>query len=548
MSGPVYILNWLSGIEGNIGLEETDNDINIDTLPISGDHRPRRSFKRCHSRTRSPHALPLTPPMSTTPRKRQRRTEAPLPHLHGEQAPTVAAVVNSIGVDVDEDVELGWDADADAGVDLDLDIDPDDTPRQHHHHHSRARSTKTSSRSSTTSRDTVTTTGTRSGTGTGTDTGSRTGASSPRKRLARLEIGEHAVDSHPLSLASSHLGRLPMRLTRLMGDLEDVAIGARPVIPIGLREQFRSFSSPSHEHYNTAVRPMPDSIFAPETDHDHALSPSPALADVLGILYEATRAHDKMLDEAGWNAAVHFPLLKLALHGSLNKRRRQLVDIEMCTTAGIIAEYHHVHSSTPKKVDFVLTLEPSADPDPYDSAAAVRQVEQIRSRSPCFSINHTAFEPLLKCPIAVSIETKRPGGGGAEGATVQAGVWAAAQWSSLQARIEKQHMQEPQQQHHHHQGLPEDLYLPAMVVVGHDWTLAATTRTGTKTTLWTDFPIGDTRSVIGIYRLVWAIQRVSEWASSEYWPWYKMAVLGIRRLPDDIAVSGLDGSVGDCST
>lgn len=153
-----------------------------------------------------------------------------------------------------------------------------------------------------------------------------------------------------------------------------------------------------------------------------------------------------------------------------------LISIQYSTTAGIIAEYHHVHSSTSKKVDFVLTLEPGADPNPHSAAAAVRQIEQIRSRSPCFSINHTAFEPLLKCPIAVSIETKRPGGGGssgAEGATVQAGVWAAAQWSLLQARVREQQQ--------HLADLPELLYLPAVVVVGHDWTLAATTRSGPKT-------------------------------------------------------------------
>lgn len=163
-----------------------------------------------------------------------------------------------------------------------------------------------------------------------------------------------------------------------------------------------------------------------------------------------------------------------------------------------------------------MIIEPSADPNPRHAAAAVSQIDQLRSQSPCLSINHTAFEPLLRCPIAVCMETKRPGAGD-EVATVQAGIWAAAQWSLLESLTTIEGNCQ----------LPGHIYLPAIVVVGHDWSLAATTRSGTETTIWSDFPIGNTRTILGIYHIIWALQRLSIWAGEEYWTWYKDAVLGI---------------------
>ncbi|KAF3759876.1 hypothetical protein M406DRAFT_243505, partial [Cryphonectria parasitica EP155] len=127
-------------------------------------------------------------------------------------------------------------------------------------------------------------------------------------------------------------------------------------------------------------------------------------------------------------------------------------------------------------------------------------IDVLRTRSPCFSINHTDFEPLLRSPIAISIETKHPSASG-EGAALQVGVWQAAQWSLLQSLTQSQPTSCSST------ALPA--FLPAITVVGHDWTLAATTRLGQKTTLWTDCPIGHTRNIIGIYRIIWAIQQLA---------------------------------------
>ncbi|KAI6523612.1 hypothetical protein MCOR16_007174 [Pyricularia oryzae] len=139
-------------------------------------------------------------------------------------------------------------------------------------------------------------------------------------------------------------------------------------------------------------------------------------------------------------------------------------------------------------------------------------IEILRRRTPGTSINHTDFGPLNKWPIALSVETKRPGESG-EKAELQVGVWQAAQWRLLewQRQEQKHKLQIPQ---HSRQSLaamdvedetvegaavvgvmdpntagittpsqtsippttPDLVFLPALIIVGHDWKFAATTR------------------------------------------------------------------------
>ncbi|POS68968.1 hypothetical protein DHEL01_v212638 [Diaporthe helianthi] len=391
------ILDWLKGTQ----IAEAQPQVLSSSNNPSGD---RPSCQSSTAPTQRKRSLPLSPPVSTTvPRKRFRLTATSItpdgdPQGTDDELPAIDTDNNSTGLDLDA------------------------TPRARRDQYAspRARPTNETSFSGQSKRR-RSKSATTSSTGTGL---------SPRKKLAQIAVGQHAIESHPLSLASPHLNRLPSSLRTLMLELEDVSMGTRPVVSRRIRPDFGLFSSPSHAQYDPAVRPIPDSFFAPPEERD-SVGPTPSLTDVLGILHEANRAYDKMLDEA---------------------------------------EYHHVNSTTTNKVDFVLIIEPSADPNPRHAAAAVSQIDQLRSQSPCLSINHTAFEPLLRCPIAVCMETKRPGAGD-EVATVQAGIWAAAQWSLLESLTTIEGNCQ----------LPGHIYLPAIVVVGHDWSLAATTRSGTET-------------------------------------------------------------------
>ncbi|KAF3768168.1 hypothetical protein M406DRAFT_253406 [Cryphonectria parasitica EP155] len=285
-------------------------------------------------------------------------------------------------------------------------------------------------------------------TATSSSTSVSAAASSPCKLLAELNIGNHAVDSHPLSLASVYAHRLPVPLVALLEDLENVATGC-PIVSAALQPDFDRLAA------HQSVRRRPNTIYAP-TPERNAVGPYPPLDNVLALLAEAEQCNDRKQSEASWNAAMHFPLLRLAVHGQ-GARKSQLVDVEMCTTASIIKEYHCMQLLTSKKVDMAMIIEPTANET--NSTEAVKRINILRTRSPCFSINHTNFELLLQSLIAISIETKHPSASG-EDAALQVSVWQAAQWSLLQSLTQPQPTSSS--------SIALLAFLPAITVVSHD--------------------------------------------------------------------------------
>lgn len=150
------------------------------------------------------------------------------------------------------------------------------------------------------------------------------------------------------------------------------------------------------------------------------------------------------------------------------------------TTAGIIKEYL-VPSLLPKKVDFCIVLDPRSSPDEKDKAMADR-IDQRRRTCPLTSINHTDLDSLISRPIVVSIETKRDGGS-LEQAQPQAGTWQSAHWNVL-ARLVAGDGPDGTRELSSGSDGPDPLdalpFLPAIIIQGHEWSLAATTRVGTK--------------------------------------------------------------------
>jgi len=120
-------------------------------------------------------------------------------------------------------------------------------------------------------------------------------------------------------------------------------------------------------------------------------------------------------------------------------------------------------------VDFAIYLRPSFSDVASDRTEAAEALRNLRSAAPELSANHTDMEPLKEGPITVSVETKRSGDG-ADKAELQIGTWQAAQWKMLAQQTERVGGSL--------QGLP---FLPCLIIHGHDWNFAATSREGTKT-------------------------------------------------------------------
>ncbi|KAI0105485.1 hypothetical protein GGR51DRAFT_190560 [Nemania sp. FL0031] len=91
-----------------------------------------------------------------------------------------------------------------------------------------------------------------------------------------------------------------------------------------------------------------------------------------------------------------------------------------------------------------------------------------------YNINHTDHYPLRQKPIVLSAGSRKPGEGFKE-AQVQLSVWQGAQWALLESLIEITKGDG--------KGATQPLipFLPALIIQGHEWSFAATTRSGKQT-------------------------------------------------------------------
>ncbi|KAI6522271.1 hypothetical protein MCOR05_010344 [Pyricularia oryzae] len=121
---------------------------------------------------------------------------------------------------------------------------------------------------------------------------------------------------------------------------------------------------------------------------------------------------------------------------------------------------------------------------------------KMRRLLPTKAINQTDFDPVRKWPIFLSIETQRPSKSEEE-AELQVGIWLTAQWKLLQKltsicrelRRGQPHQQQQQKQLAQSVEETDSLglaplpglgFLPAIVIVGHEWKFSALTVEGNK--------------------------------------------------------------------
>jgi len=101
---------------------------------------------------------------------------------------------------------------------------------------------------------------------------------------------------------------------------------------------------------------------------------------------------------------------------------------------------------------------------------------------------------------------------------VQLAVWAAAQMEKLNALS----------------GTLAPIGIPLVSVEGHDWRLYNTYQERGETVrqiVWGNDLFGDSSSILGIYKVIAAIQILAEWSHTEYRTWFKKYVL---KLPAEI--------------
>ncbi|KAH6871897.1 hypothetical protein B0T10DRAFT_450059 [Thelonectria olida] len=295
---------------------------------------------------------------------------------------------------------------------------------------------------------------------------------------------------------------MPGSLRDFIPSIEMIATGFQ-IVPAHLETEI-SRLAPSRQslkhffpHFYAPAASQSDSEQASKTD-------TSILTDIFRIVDKAKECLNRGQDEAGWNNLVHTPVLEMALYGR-DAWGKQLAGFCPCMSAGIIPRYR-IDNVAGKKIDYALFIDPTHDAD------ATSQIEALYEGQG--SVNHTNFAPLQKCPVTVSIETKRPDES-QQRANIQMGIWQAAQWRALEQLAGSTALKSLE-------------FLPGVLVIGHQWNFVATSYKNGRTTLWTERSIGSTQTEFGAFQIMAGIFKLRKWSLDVFWPWYKLHVLKIE--------------------
>ncbi|EWZ83113.1 hypothetical protein FOWG_13046 [Fusarium oxysporum f. sp. lycopersici MN25] len=306
----------------------------------------------------------------------------------------------------------------------------------------------------------------------------RSGASSPRKQLAVMALSSHGVETHAMSDPSG----LPPSLADMRTKLLQFSCGRGNLGENGL-ESIQD---------ETAARALHPDMAAIYEDKEFCCS---ARRDKLGltlspedVVYILECAGDCLRiggSEAAWNHEVHFPLLCLVL------RNRS----KGASSASIIPDYR-IRFAPDKKIDFCVYLDPHHDPNNANIASTV---DTFRSRLPGLSINPTDDLSLLSNPIAIPIETKRPGEG-LDTANFQVATFLTAHLTLLQ-RLVDAGASVPVGDGEKAPSVDDLGFLPGLIVQGNTWNFIAASRQDSRIVVWSETSLGSTGDIFDIYQI-----------------------------------------------
>ncbi|KAK6850566.1 hypothetical protein PG987_000200 [Apiospora arundinis] len=293
-------------------------------------------------------------------------------------------------------------------------------------------------------------------TGSPSSRSSHSSRASPSKRMSRLELASDPVIKEQISFADN---RMPAELKDMLAALGNFARAS--VVPVYLESAINERKAWDSNLYNFYPNVYQTSSTDDATvEKAAALDPKLYLHQVMQVFAAAKECFTEDHSEAGWNSEVHCHVFRLGLGTIADDVRapteeqdyQTRVRAMLCTAAKLKG-----HQRGAKMVDFCLFVEPQNE----DYA----KVEELRARDglEC-SVNHTDYNPLRRRPIVLSAESKRSGEEWNH-AQVQLGVWQAAQWSLLQ-RLAR---------------TPLIPFLPALIIHGHEWSFAATSKHGKQT-------------------------------------------------------------------
>ncbi|UPL02763.1 hypothetical protein LCI18_013697 [Fusarium solani-melongenae] len=293
------------------------------------------------------------------------------------------------------------------------------------------------------------------------DRSSVSGQSSPSKQARNVELQKTSFKPVSFSLQQD---QQPLSLKAICPGLTRIGHGEK-LLPDTLRGQLADTDIPDSSFYSTNDAVQKGWKYPP-----------PSL--VQDTLERAAQCLDEREGESSWNLEVHAPLLAWVFR---QQSLKPLIDYRYCTSAQIIHAYKPKNAPS-KMVDFCIIVRPGDDTDEQD------MIENLCCQRPGQTINHTDWGNLCKNPVAMSIETKRHG----------------ENWDTAVLQLAGFHR-----------------LLPGIIIQGHDWLFVATIMRNNKATMYHSISIGDTKTVLGIYKLVISLQYLQQWIERTYWPAFR---------------------------
>ncbi|WQF90331.1 Putative PD-(D/E)XK nuclease [Colletotrichum destructivum] len=369
---------------------------------------------------------------------------------------------------------------------------------------------------------------------------SKTRLRSPVRGMANLEFADKPVKVVDLVDPS----QIPNDVSSLFREIKRIKAG-RGVVPESLRhdvEQEIAVTTP----------------FEPELE-DRNLDTTPTVRTHNNLLYELAtlgwvvrdtrEALNHQRSEAHWNERVHSPILVAAverdrntpgLAGDLGTRvfnstqatiapvciprhaeglnlEAKMVDYCICvsdpsvqraareavTSAARDARRHSSRRPPPSSRSASVSSSMSA------ASSAAGSARQVKDHPLPQSVNHTEYAPLCLSPIAVSIETKKPGGSEDE-ARAQLSVWVSAQMVRLHQLLGPQ---------------PVGITLPLLCVTGASWEMLFAVEKADHLEILPSFRFdGATSTLLGCYQIIGLLRALREWSETVFQEWFLGAV------------------------
>ncbi|KAF1997085.1 hypothetical protein P154DRAFT_471486 [Amniculicola lignicola CBS 123094] len=201
--------------------------------------------------------------------------------------------------------------------------------------------------------------------------------------------------------------------------------------------------------------------------------------------------------EPQWYCSVQWPLLDVAFRHMSHIEPKQIshaLPIKEC-----LPQTGERYSES-RLVDFAINLIPQSVSDDSLSEWLRSQPKNLRT------VNQSLYAPLCRHPTMISIEVEV--NGTEEEAWVQIGIWLSA-WHERVGQI----------------GANQGhwvITLPVIIVLNHYWYLYLVVDKGLYIEIlqFTE-SIGDTLSLVKVYRILAVLRRLGEWGLETFEPWFK---------------------------